>query len=655
MMNAESGSTGAAERGDSKVKGVLVALFLGCIFGIFEGGFVSLREEFPLQAFGWPLLSVSLCTAGMAAAFAMVYALLFRRTINPTRWAPPTTLALVLTYQIFKSIAVIELLPSIAVRAGSALVFSLAVSFTIFVMLQRLAPQWQRKLAQVGVVLALLVWALPLANQQSAGQPWQGESEQRPANIIFIVIDTLRADHLSSYGYEIDGKKTSPNLDVIASSGTLFRNAYAQAPWTRPSVASLMSGLYPQSHGVATPFDRLSTKLPTMPVMLDERGYQCAAFSANPQVSPTFGFDNGFDYFWSISGGFQDLTAATYLWKRGLLATKRVLLMVLGKYDRGIPDADADRVNREIRTWLAPQSVDVPRFLYLHYLDPHDPYEAPEDLLFNNRFATPMLDEGFLYAPASMAPFPLDGHQQTALEEAQRLDLMRRYDAEIRFVDDRIGKQLQWMEERGFYRPNADYLVITSDHGEEFYEHNQWLHGRSEFQEMVNVPLLIKGPKIPPGSVVEMPVQLIDILPTVASWTGAKAEFKVHGTVLPFLEPNADATAFGKHFIYSHRPRDVNPIDMIRSQNYKLIVVHDGDEKVMLLYDLKVDPGETRNLMEDESMVPDDELRALMNRMAVLQALALSSAQNSAEKIELSPAMKAQLKALGYLEDEPEN
>jgi len=371
-------------------------------------------------------------------------------------------------------------------------------------------------------------------------------------------------------------------------------------------------------------------------------------------VSPTFGFDNGFDYFWSISGSFRDQTCATYLWNRGSLAAKRVLLMLLGSYDRGIPDADADRVNDEIRSWLNTQDAAVPRFLYFHYLDPHDPYEAPEDLLFDGGLSAIHVDESPLFAATDHPPFPVVGFEQTELPEATRQDLLRRYDAEIRFVDDRVGKQLKWMEERGYYSPERDYLIITSDHGEEFFEHQQWLHGRSEFEEMVNVPLIVRGPGVPSKLEVEKPVQLIDILPTVAAWTGEAPNFQVHGFPLPFKKssPATDlGVDFGRHFIYSHRPRPDHPIDMIRSGALKLIDVHDGEQIHSFLFHLDRDPGELNNLLDHPSTPLQDEAAALRQRMETLRALAESSGAG-AETVELTEAMRAQLQALGYLDKE---
>jgi arylsulfatase A-like enzyme len=644
----------ASAKDNPHTEGFLGTLLVGLWIGFFEGWLVAWNEGFPLNPFSLGMPTVGLRTAGLAAALAVGAYLVLRKSPRPAFWARVGTLTLVAGYQIFKSTAVYEQLPATLTRAAVSMSAALVVSFLLFSIYQRLSVAIQRKLQTLVIACAFLCWIFPPATPSSESQPWAGEETERPANVVLLVIDTLRADRLSAYGHSIDGKATSPALDQIAADGTLFRNAYAQAPWTRPSVASMMSGLYPQSHGVATPFDRMSSKLKTLPSMMKERGYQCAAFSANPQVSPTFGFDAGFDYFWSISGSFQDQTCASYLWDRGSLAARRVILMLLGSYDRGLPNADADRVNDEIRGWLNTQDAAVPRFLYFHYLDPHDPYEAPEDLLFDGGLSEMHVDESPLFAPTDHPPYPVDGYQQTELPEATRQDLLRRYDAEIRFVDDRIGKQLQWMEERGYYQPERDYLIITSDHGEEFFEHQQWLHGRSEFDEMVNVPLIVRGPGVPSALEVELPVQLIDILPTVAGWTGPELEFQHHGQPLPFAK-SALATDlgvdFGRHFVYSHRPRPDHPINMIRSGALKLIDVHDGEKVHSFLFHLDRDPREQDNLLDHPSNPLEDETAALRLRMDALRTLAEISGAG-AETVELTEAMRQQLQALGYLDQE---
>lgn len=654
MDQTASNSAAAFGDGNSNSGGFLGTLLVGLAVGIFEGWLVAWKEGFPLNSFALGMPLVGLRTMLLAAVLAVGALLVLRRSPRPHFWARLGTLTLVAGYQTFKSSTVYEWMPSTMTRAAASMGAALVVSYFLFYGVYYLRPASQQKLSLAAVVAALLAWALPPSTPSSDSQPWSGGEDERPANIIYLVIDTLRADHLSAYGHLVDGKATSPELDNIAANGTLFRHAYAQAPWTRPSVASMMSGLFPQSHGVATPFDRMSSKLPTLPQMLKERGYQCAAFSANPQVSPAFGFDRGYDYFWSISGSFYDQTSATYIWNRGSLAVKRVLLMLLGSYDRGIPDADADRVNGEIRSWLQTQSADVPRFLYFHYLDPHDPYEAPEDLLFDGRLEEMKESEDPLFAPPDHPPFPIAGFEQEELPESVRQNLMRQYDAEIRFVDDRIGKQLRWMEERGFYSPERDYLIITSDHGEEFFEHQQWLHGRSEFDEMVNVPLIIRGPGVPSATTIEQPVQLIDLVPTIADWTGSEPDFQVHGQSLPFspIETNGEAVfgpGFGHKYVYSHRPRPDHPIDMIRSGSLKFIQVHDGDVSHEFFFHLERDPGEQENLLDRPDNPLQDELELLREKVDAFRTLAKISGID-ADTVELTEAMRAQLEALGYLE-----
>lgn len=184
-------------------------------------------------------------------------------------------------------------------------------------LLPRRSSRGLRWTARVGVALALLSWVVPHDGGAAAG-------DQRAAgegNIVFVVIDTLRADHLSAWGYEAPGAedpRTSPALDRLAAAGTRFAQAYAQAPWTRPSAASYLTGLYPESHGIATQFDQLGPDTPTLAGFLGEQGFRRVGFSANPQVSYAFRLTRGFQRFWNPVQFLEGQTALRAL-RRGPL------------------------------------------------------------------------------------------------------------------------------------------------------------------------------------------------------------------------------------------------------------------------------------------------------------------------------------------------
>lgn len=650
---------GEAENRRSKnpLRGWIQPLLIGFVVGTFETqatawayGF-SIRNELPLALQNG---------AALAAVFVAIH-LAVGLPLALTRLGAGSCLHRLVTLMAGVALLGInhgneaQFLKDWIANPSQRLVIAAATPAGIGLALYLLAYR-MKKLRTALMVIGLSMVALVLKRGSGSADPdWLQVAAHEQPNVIMVVIDTLRADHLSCYGHTVDGLPTSPKLDAIAEEGVRFHQAYAQAPWTRPSVASLMTGLYPQSHGVATPFDRVPESLPTLAALLQGQGYHCSAFSANPQVSSDFGFDRGFDHFWSINNSLDSLLTGGRIGHKLDASVRRLAMKLSGSehpnLNRGIPNADADRVNREFKNWATGQYFVGPRFHYIHYLDPHDPYTAPVNLLHSGAGdenlpesqgpradLSPHPAEEFLLAPVDHPPFPVTGYAQNALPEDERQDLMRRYDEEIRFVDDRLGNLLAWMTAEKLYRPQQDLLIITSDHGEEFYEHQQWLHGRSEFEEMVRVPLIIKAPWLEPGRVHQPPVQLVDLLPSIAKWLEIEVNFEHHGESLSAPAKNRP--------IYSHRPRDVHPIDMVRLNNHKLIAVGDGADTYWLLYDLEADPKERRNLWGQMEELQEQ----LIHLMRGFQAKALAARPVGESRTELNQRLEDQLRALGYLD-----
>ncbi len=657
--------------------GWIFPLFIGFMLGLFELLIASRLYGHSLSGIGWGIYWDTFLTGVLCAAIYLPLGFVFAITPRGagTRlqlWAATLATAALITVNHSSEVSALkQWLPDPNMRM-------LIPTASVVAIL--LAAGWVARKLKVSL-LGFLIKSLPITflvtqfftlGFSTSVSKEKGVIYTKP-NIVLIVIDTLRADHVSAYGHSVDGLPTSPRLDSVARQGVRYAQAYAQAPWTRPSVASLMTGLLPQSHGVATPFDRLPESLDTLAEYLQRNGYHTSAFSANPQVSTDFGFDKGFDHFWSINNSLDSYLTSNRVGRK-LDAVARELQAKLSGADhpnihRGIPDADADRINHEFKRWALEQHFDKPRFHYLHYLDPHDPYTAPEDLIKmrgessskpRKKDLAPHPAEEFLLAPMDLPPFPVHGYEQTPLEESERQDLMRRYDEEIRFADHRIGKLLGWMGKQGIYNSGTDLLIITSDHGEEFYEHQQWLHGRSLFDEMVNVPLLIQGHWLPEGLVVEEPVQLIDILPTIAAYLNTPLNFDVHGRPLPGFrlpewaappndfgpDPGPDFGTRTDHPIYSHRPRADHPIDMVRLGKYKLIAVEDGSETHWMLFDVEEDPTEQRNLWGEYEELQE----SLIHQMRAFQAQAIAARPPGESRTELNQRLEEQLRALGYLD-----
>ena len=478
----------------------------------------------------------------------------------------------------------------------------------------------------------------------------------RKPNVVIVLIDTLRADHLGVYGYE---RPTSPNLDAIAAQGVIFENAWAQAPWTRPSVASLMTGLFPSSHNTTTVWKSIPKSLPMVSTMMKSQGYHTAAFSANMQVSPVFGFGRGFDLFWTVEP--MNLRRHLSLGRTFIAIRKRMNIGRLaaefarfgkeetsqsGEEDKVahnvLMGTDAASVTDEVEDWMDEMTEDVPYFLYVHYVDPHDPYEPPVDELNKKNYDIKALHE-VIKIPIQPEPYP---NFQAPKPSADALQgLLDLYDAEILFTDKQMGRLISGLESRGLLTQD-DYLIVTADHGEEFYDHGQWHHGNSLFQELLHVPLLIRGPGIGPRRVV-MPAQLIDVFPTLASLLGAPLlDGVVQGMDLSdLLHGGVDHP---NRTVFAERPDPDWFLYAARKNDGKLIWQRGNASEVWLEYQLGQDPGEQMNLAgKSGSSAGGVDLEDILREFPELAA---KLSRGSSGNVEMDAATLAQLRALGYIE-----
>lgn len=286
------------------------------------------------------------------------------------------------------------------------------------------------------------------------------------------MLDTLRADHLSGYGYE---RTTTPILDTFAKENLKAAYALTAAPWTPASVASMFTGLYPTSHGMVPPNDRtlakkglvrLNSSLETLPEKLKGLGYQTAGVSPNPWITKQFGYAQGFDEFHFIAREPANKIAES---------------------------------GREIINAWEQAGQEKPFFLYLHFLDPHNPYAPPAG--FDKRYTGNL----------TKSPF-------SAYSEQMQNDI-NLYDGEIAFMDQELGKFFEYLKKKGLY--DDLMIVIVADHGEQFLEHGNLRHGNKPYNEEAHVPLIIKtNRKVDSGRVISESVSTVDLLPTILARLG---------------------------------------------------------------------------------------------------------------------------------------
>jgi arylsulfatase A-like enzyme len=431
------------------------------------------------------------------------------------------------------------------------------------------------------------------------------------------MVDTLRADHLSCYGYK---PNRTPQIDRLADDGIRFANAFAQASWTRPSVATILTGLFPSSHGAVHKADILPNRIETVAEVLQRGGYRTVGFPNNANVTPVFNFQQGFDeyrylapelFFWADEPAAQ-LTAYNGL----RLVRERFLARRVNVHNYYQP---AEVVTAEAKGWFAGRAPnDPPFFLFLHYMEPHDPY-----------MIHPYNGVGYARVTNPNPPPEVANLYRAA------------YDGEIAHLDRHLGELFDDLRARGLY--DRTLIVLTGDHGEEFQEHGGWWHGTTLYDEQTHVPLIVKPTLGGGGRVVQEFATSLDITPTVLHAAGLPAPDVAQGHVLP-LDGGAPPA---RQSVFAEEDLEGNVLHAVRTRAWKLIIANPGNPRglaVEELYDLPVDPGESRNIVSS-APAEAEQMRAELGR-SVLQARAHAGAS---EQTGSDAATQERLRALGYV------
>jgi arylsulfatase A-like enzyme len=431
-------------------------------------------------------------------------------------------------------------------------------------------------------------------------------------NVILLGVDTLRADRLSCYGY---AESETPHMDALAADGVRYAEMTAQASWTKPSFATVFTSLYPSSHTATGKPHRLPQAVITLAEVLAASGYHTGGIADNPSISASFGFDQGFaDYVYLAPDHLfagNEAASQTALYQ----ALRRAWAMVSG--GRIYPQRfyqEASVVDARALEWLE-TNKGTRFFLFLHYMDPHDPY-----------FEHPYSGAGYARA-SNQNPDP-----------ALAPTFSRLYDGEVRYLDRYLGQLFDWLKAEGLY--DDTLIVLTGDHGEEFQEHGGWWHGQTLYQEQVAVPLIIKYPQqARAGSVVVQLARSLDIAPTILEVSGVPIPASMMGRSLwSDTEPPA--------YAYAEEDHEGNVLHALRSSTHKLIVANADNPRGLAsesLFDLVADPGEQDNLF---TSLPDQAL-TLRQALREIATLALERAV-AGEMGSLDASLEEKLRDLGY-------
>lgn len=447
-------------------------------------------------------------------------------------------------------------------------------------------------------------------------------SQEKP-NVILIVADTLRADHVSAYARLLKLKSIpvkTPAIDSLAENGVLFLNAIASSSWTKPSFASFFTGLYPSTHNTVHKLDRLPNKVKTLAEILSEGGYLTSGFPNNPNISSTFNFQQGFHT-------YRYLKPNLPLWapESGVHLVGYRIIRVL--FERYIKEGDqprsyywpAEDVNKEVFPWLKANARNQ-FFLMIHYMDPHDPY-----------FFRPLNNKSFARI-RNPAPRP---------SLANRLAVA--YAQEVKYLDKNLAKLFDFLKQNNLYENTM--ILLISDHGEEFFEHNGWWHGTSLYEEQIHVPMIIKFRKGKnKGRIYNEVVQLLDIPPTVLDEVGLPRSEKMQGRSLAgtALEAAASEGAL------SELNLEGQVMSSYRENRWKWIEANPSNPRglpLKSLFDLKSDPREQKNLLPGQQIYKKKMRRKLKQ---VLKEAKSEATQR--ETVPRDPAMEERLKALGYID-----
>jgi len=331
-------------------------------------------------------------------------------------------------------------------------------------------------------------------------------------NVLLIIVDTLRADHLASYGY---ARNTSPAIDTLAAQGVLFENSFSTSSYTLPSHASILTGRYPRDHAVEwdTSHQPPDQVVPTLPAVLQTQGYRTGAFSANTFFfTREHGFGRGFLHFADFFHSWADMAWRTAY---GGIAT-RVVRPWLGWEDLPARKRAID-VSDEAGRWIN-ADAGRPFFVTVNYMDVHDPYLPPQP--YRSRFSV-------MPSPGGLVNSKL--HVPESLSDEQLQGEIDAYDGGISYIDEQVSRLLSIIQSRTSDRQLL--VIVTSDHGEEFGEHGGFLHQRHLYREVIHVPLIVWEPgRVPAGRRLSQPVSNASIPATIMELLGADPA--------PFLVPS---------------------------------------------------------------------------------------------------------------------
>ncbi len=423
---------------------------------------------------------------------------------------------------------------------------------------------------------------------------------KKTKNIFLITVDSLRSDFLDF----------APYLKNLAEESLVFKQALTVSPYTGASIAAIFTSQYPSR--VIGPKNQLLKDKPTLAEILKDRNYRTAAFHSNPLLSSLFGFNRGFDY-------FDDSLQPSF---------KKIFF--LGRYISRVlkPSAylSGEEINKKVFTYLAKAKTQAkPLFCWIHYMDTHGPYCHPSKG-YLNKYKAELLWRKALKKSGRM-------------KLSQRTKLISGYNQKISYLDHCLGELFSFLKKQSLEQTSA--LVITADHGEAFFEHGKYSHPRQLYEELIQVPLLVKVPNLKPAKIKQL-VSLSDLAPTIldlAEISPGKTTNLLGKSLFKLIDNNS--CRLHEYLICEATPDKDYLVSCLRTEKWKFIF--NQKQKTKELYDLEADPDEKINLASQRQEVVKDLQKQLL--LAYENKAKLSG---PIENPKLNEEILRRIRALGY-------
>lgn len=629
---------------DAGLAGAGAGLLIGALVGLVEAAWIkaSFSGLHELSALWWGPLAYGLVFlgigVGIACGLAFLYLLLDRFAASYTTFALSLSGSalcgcVIGVWRLQRDVMMRHALSPRQMAAVAAIVIGVTVLTGVVGWFA--ASAFPRGRVKAGLACVLLyalaicggVGYTVLVPPSSLAVAFTPKVKATGPNIILVVVDTLREDYLKLYSS--DARVATPGLEAFAKDSVKFDHWFSQASWTKPAFATIFSGLYPETHTATTQVSLLPESVHTFPEILEEQGYFTKGFSNNPNIFSAFGFAQGFtDYvdlkprlFFKAQYSASRLTLYEFL--------RRGWYVILSKVSKKLDVTDfyqpAEVVTREALGWLdGPEHPkDAPFFLFLHYMDPHDPFMDHKH-------------PGVGYARArNQNPDPKTF--LTPMRDA--------YDSEIEYLDQHLAVLFDGLKQRGVF--NDALVLFTADHGEEFQDHNGWWHGQTLFDELIHVPALLKLPKGDKAGTVNTDfARHIDIGPTLLHFAGAKPDAAMQGKSL--LADDGSFTNKDISRVYAENDFENNVMQSLRTRECKVIKANQDNPRSrapLEVYDVGKDAKEQTNLA-GQNVTCEKDLLPLLNQM--IDYVRGKTAEPKETK-GMSSEQVEQLKGLGYL------